>query len=236
MAARRKPASPRPIPGNPTLAELIREAITSRLLDVHTAIPAKVKSYNRATQTADCVPMIRHPAPVSDGSVELEEYPVIPNVPVGWLRGGGYSLQMPLAAGDFVLLIFSECDIARWRTSGELADPGDLRRHDLSYPIAFPCVAPDATALAAVGGALPDPTTAGNEAVLDGPSTIRIGGSAAEALATASRVHQALADLKNAISGAAVVAGDGGASFKTAIMTALSAWPPSLGTTKLKAE
>lgn len=43
-----------------------------------------------------------------------------------------------------------------------------------------------------------------------------------------------LATLKDAIAGAAVVAGDGGAAFKANLLAALSNWPT--GTTKLKGE
>lgn len=131
---------------NPNLAELIADAITSRLLDVHVAMPGRVKSYDRETQTAEVIPVIKNAAPMRDGSTELEELPVLPNVPVKWPRGGGYYMHFPLAPGDHVLLIFCEAAIAQWRETGEVSPPGDLRRHSLSYPYAVPGVAPDAEA------------------------------------------------------------------------------------------
>ena len=42
----------------PTLQELVREALDSRLLDVHTALPGKIRSYDRKTHSAVVEPMI----------------------------------------------------------------------------------------------------------------------------------------------------------------------------------
>jgi len=48
-----------------------------------------------------------------------------------------------------------------------------------------------------------------------------------------SKVSGALTTLKNAISSAVPGASDGGAALKTAIVGALSAWPPDLGSAKV---
>lgn len=61
----------------------------------------------------------------------------------------------------------------------------------------------------------------------------RIGGGA-DFVALAASVATQLSNLKSAIAAAAVVAGDGGASFKAAIITSLSAWPGSVAATKVK--
>lgn len=211
----------------PTLAEVISGAIDGKLLDVHTALPGRVKSYDRTKQVADVIPAIRGVIFTEDDESVLEDLPVIPNVPVGWLRGGGYSLQFPLNPGDHVLLVFSEAATGQWRSTGQPSEPGDLRRHDLSYPFAIPCCAPDAQALTAIGA---------DEAVLDGPTTVRLGGSAAEALAIASKVTDALNQLKSAINGWTPVAMDGGAALKTALSSLFSTWPEPVATTKVKAE
>lgn len=135
------------MPATPTVADVIRKAIESRLADVHTAMPGKVKSYDRVTQTADVMPLVNAVAPMADGSDELEELPVIPNVRVLWPRAGGAYLHMPMAAGDYVLLVFNEAAIGHWRAgAGEPAPPGDVSRHSLSYPYAIPGGWPDAGA------------------------------------------------------------------------------------------
>lgn len=64
----------------------------------------------------------------------------------------------------------------------------------------------------------------------DGTIEIRSASGTALALPTLADVVA----IKSAIAGAAVVAGDGGATFKTNIVAALAGWPT--GTTKLRAE
>src|SRR5690606_9500894 len=88
--------------GDPTDAEVIRLALEARLLDLHTSLPARVKTYNPVTQTVDAVPVIRRAIRRRDGSVAHEDLPTIYNVPVMWHEGGGFSIQLPLAAGDHV--------------------------------------------------------------------------------------------------------------------------------------
>jgi phage baseplate assembly protein V len=66
---------------------------------------------------------------------------------------------------------------------------------------------------------------------------VRLGSDAAsDYVARASLVDARLSALKSAISGAAVVAGDGGAAFKTNLLAALSSWPASVAASKVKAE
>lgn len=64
--------------------------------------------------------------------------------------------------------------------------------------------------------------------------SINLGGTGATALAKANAVSNNLSVLKNAISSAAVVAGDGGAALKANILAALAAWPASMATTKVE--
>lgn len=122
----------------PTEAELLRSVVESILSDVHTSIPGRVVKYNATTQTADVEIVVQRAEIGASGAIVHETYPVIPNVPVGWMSGNGYSFQFTLAVGDGVWLVFSEAAIANWRETGELSPPGDTERHDLSYPIALP--------------------------------------------------------------------------------------------------
>lgn len=169
----------------PTWQEIISEAIESRLLELHTAIPGKVISYDKATQTAEVVPVVQRAEPREDGGNTLTPLPSIPNVPVGWQRGGGGGLTMPLKPGDHVLLVFNEAAIGHWRASGELAPPGDLRRHSLGYPYALPCGGPESQALTDAAG--------DGEIVLTvGDNVFRVGGASAEMVALANLVQQAL--------------------------------------------
>jgi hypothetical protein len=173
------------MPLEPTWQEVIAEAIESRLLELHTAIPGKVISYDAAKQTAEVLPVVQRADPNEEGGRTLTRLPVIPNVPVQWPRGGTYALHLPLAKDDHVLLVFSESAIGHWRASGEVAPPGDLRRCSIGYPIAIPGIAPDAVPIA-------DPGTSGEAVLTVGAGVFRIGGASAELVALANLVQQAL--------------------------------------------
>jgi phage baseplate assembly protein V len=68
-------------------------------------------------------------------------------------------------------------------------------------------------------------------------SEIRLGSdSASSFVALAGAVEAQLNTLKSAISATVVVAGDGGASFKATLLTALATWPSSTAASKVKAE
>jgi hypothetical protein len=145
------------VPLEPKLQDVLRDAFDALQNEVHTCLPGRVKSYDSATQTAEVIPVVKQSLPNEDGSRELVELPVLPNVPVAWPRAGGCYLHFPMAAGDHVLLVFSEAAFALWRETGQISEPGDLSRHSLSYAHAIPGIAPDANAF---------PDAPGSEAVL----------------------------------------------------------------------
>lgn len=211
----------------PSLAELLRTAIESRLADVHTSIPGRVKTYNPSTQKADVEIVLKRAETGASGATVHETFPIIPNVPIAWPRGGGYSMQFPLSVGDHVWLSFSESCMAQWRVSGDLSIPGDLRRHDLSYPIAFPCIAPDSKTLpSAASGALVT-TPAG------GALSVSEAGGAPEPVAIGSKVDANFNAILQMFTSWTPVAMDGGAALKT---LASSLTFGSTGSSNLKAE
>lgn len=218
------------MPPNPTTTEVIRRAIESRLGDVFTALPAQVKAYDGATQTADLILVVRRPLPSGEESEPVyEDLPILPNVPVLFPRGGGgtVAITWPLEPGDHVLVIFTTWSVAGWRVSGQVSDPLDGRAHHPGSAVALPGLAPSSQPLSQ--GSTP-------ALVLEG-SEIRLGKDAADFLAIAPKVMANLNIIKDAISGAAVTAGDGGAAFKAAILSYLSTHPfQDVSASKAKAE
>lgn len=199
------------------LAELLGDSLGSALLDVHTALPAIVKSYDATKQTCDATPAVKRAI-----DEEFETLPVIPNVPVAWPAGGGYLLHFPLTAGDTVMLVFSEVAWSKFRGTGVVSEPDDLRRHSLSYPIAFPF------ARAGAAGA------AGARIVT--PGDFVVGDATAQYVAIAALVTAALNTLKGAFDSWTPAPNDGGAALKTILTSALASWPQSLASTNLKAK
>lgn len=112
----------------PTLAQVIKDAIEARLVDLHVSLPAKVVSYDPGTQKASVQALIKRTF-VSGESVEL---PVLTDLPVAWPRAGKAWLHLPLKAGDFVQVVFSERSLDEWKPSGTSVAPKEKRKHHLS--------------------------------------------------------------------------------------------------------
>jgi hypothetical protein len=124
----------------PQLAELLLAAVDRGLAEVHTCMPGIVESYDPKTQTANILPALKQPFVDVDGGEGLDELPVLPDVPIGFPRGGKYFMSLPLEAGDDVLLMFSENSIDKWYAGDgkKVVDPVDFRRFDLSDAFAIP--------------------------------------------------------------------------------------------------
>lgn len=144
----------------PDPAEVFRAAFDARLGAVHVAGFGKVTSYNAADKTADVRVGWKRAVPTDEeGTFVTEVIPDLPAVPVIHFGGGSGHLRIPLSAGDTVLIVVCDTDQATWLRTGEVSDPGDLRRFHLSHAVAIPwakAVGPSAldlkVASAEVGG------------------------------------------------------------------------------------
>jgi len=206
-------------------------------LEQHVAIPGRVERYDAATQIADVLPLVRHPVPQPDGSYALEDLPVIPSVPVLWPRTGRWMLTMGMTAGDTVQLLVNTAAIGHWRAgSGDVTDPGDLRRQHLAHAVAIPGLYARSAALGHASatdlvlgddqgtrvaikpdGTVTITTGAGVALKIDADGTVHLGGAAGEAVAMAALVKGNLDALKTIFDAWSPVPNDGGAALKTAL-------------------
>lgn len=131
----------------PTLARVIQKAIETRICELHVSLPARIVSYEAATQKAVVQPEIKRQ--YVDG--EFVNIPRIQDVPVVWPRGGSAFLHFPLAEGDPVTLVFSERSLDEWKESGGDTETGNLRKHAYSDAFAIPGGAPFSKAFKANG-------------------------------------------------------------------------------------
>lgn len=116
----------------PTLLDVLGKQAENQRQDIHTALPAKVVSCNGHSVTIEL--MITQL--VKDGqSIAL---PPLVDVPVGFYRGGGFCVTVPIQAGDEGLAIFAERCIDGWYVSGKQSLPLDARFHDLSDAFFLP--------------------------------------------------------------------------------------------------
>ena len=123
----------------PELEELLTMAMTSFLADVHTSMPGRVEEYYPDTQKADIKPLLKRRIVHGDGTELLEALPVIPDVPIHFLRAAGFFMSFPIKKGDFVCLHFTERSIDNYLSgTGEDTDPDEFRMHDLSDAVAVP--------------------------------------------------------------------------------------------------
>lgn len=109
-------------------------AIDQKLKGLHTAIPAHIVRYVAATKRATVKPAIR--LKLTDGTTR--ERALIADVPVIHPSGGGYMVHLPLAAGDPVMLVFSERGIAKFKAAYKLADPDLESRLSAKDAVAIP--------------------------------------------------------------------------------------------------
>jgi len=200
----------------PTLAQAFDKFVQKRVRGVMTSCPGRVESYDVAKQKASVQPLIELEYTAPDGSRKTERLPIIQGVPV--MFGG---MTYPLSKGDTVLITFCQSSIDKWLVTGGIVDPLDDRHHDINDAVCFPGLRPFSS---------PWDQAAEGATVIPGDD-VRLGSvDASELLALKSD----LATLKSAINDAVIVANDGGASFKTTLLTGLAAFP--VGTTKVKAE
>ena len=224
-------------PPYPAELDVLRARLEQHALEQHVALPGRVQSYDAATQTADVVPLVRHPVPQPDGSYALEDLPVVPSVPVVFPRTGRWMLTLPIVAGDTVQLLVNTAAIGHWRAgSGDVTDPGDLRRQHLAHAVAIPGLYARSAALGHASatdlvlgddqgtrvaikpdGTVTITTGAGVALKIDADGTVHLGGAAGEAVAMAALVKGNLDALKTIFDAWSPVPNDGGAALKTAL-------------------
>ncbi|HQI61901.1 MAG TPA: Gp138 family membrane-puncturing spike protein [Myxococcota bacterium] len=118
-----------------SLYQVMQDALREMLGNLHTATVARVVQVNETT--VDVQPVINR---VIDG--ESVQLPVFVEVPPVTLQGGGSYLAMPIAEGDYCLLVFTERCFDRWYQGKDEQPPAEMRMHDYSDGFAIVGVNP----------------------------------------------------------------------------------------------
>lgn len=99
--------------------------------DINCARPGVIQSIDLGTQSVTVKLTIKEWIDSTAG-VSIE-YPILADVPLFVIQGGGAFLELPVKEGDGCLVLFSDRDIDNWWTSGNVgATPNTLRKHSLS--------------------------------------------------------------------------------------------------------
>lgn len=114
--------------------EVIRQALAQHGCDLRVAIPAVVQSFDEEEQTVTVQPAVQELIRIARLPTDVS-LPVLEDVPIVLPRAGGFSLTLPVSAGDECLVIFADMCIDAWWQSGAQDGPErqlEVRRHDLS--------------------------------------------------------------------------------------------------------
>lgn len=127
---------------NPELSFVVKEAVKAELMQTRVCLPARIVSYDPATQNASVEPLIKKEYIKDD---ELLNLPIINNVPVLTLGavGGDAFIHFPLKAGDTGIIIICDRSLDIWLSgSGQIIDPKDTRIHDINDSVFIPGLRP----------------------------------------------------------------------------------------------
>lgn len=118
---------------NDDLASVINDAINTSLKELHTSLPGIIISFDPVTQLADIQPTIKRSI-----NGELINLPVLSGVPIRFYHTNKFSIAIPLEKDDEVEIKFCERSLDMWLTYGDIQNPFDFRKHDLSDAYAQP--------------------------------------------------------------------------------------------------
>jgi Phage protein Gp138 N-terminal domain len=108
-----------------------KQILAQALIDTRIAVPGIIQSWDSIKQVASVQVAIREIQRTGSGPQNVEIEP-INNVPICGFRAGGFSLLLPIEAGDECLLIFSDMSFDFWWTRGGIQNQTEMRRHDLT--------------------------------------------------------------------------------------------------------
>lgn len=111
---------------------VLKAVVDSHQVEMWTALPGIIQSFDPSTLTATVQPSLKGLVTQQDGTAGWMALPILPDVPVVFPHGGGYSLTFPVKSGDECLVVFSSRCIDNWWDQGGVQTQRELRMHDLS--------------------------------------------------------------------------------------------------------
>lgn len=120
--------------------ETFRIAFEGRQSNIWTSLPGIVTEVNLMKMTVSVQPSIQGVVENENGVKSYVNLPVLVDVPLHFLSGGGFTITVPVAINDEVLVVFSSRCIDSWWQSGGIGKPMEARMHDLSDGFAIPGV------------------------------------------------------------------------------------------------
>ena len=167
-----------------SLATGVRFALTEWSKGINTCLPGIVHAYDAATRRATVQPAID--MLTTDGRTIPR--PLVANVPVVAPAGGGWSVSLPLEAGDPVLLVFSQRGLTGFKRAHERAAPDADRLMAMGDAIAIPGFGPISITEVSTDGIVLQ-SNDGTEYIALEPGGVRIKTSGIVAIESAGLTH-----------------------------------------------
>ena len=108
--------------GDFTLKNLLDRFEENLLTKLNCAKVGKIKSFDASTQTAD---------------IEIDGYPQISGVPVSFICGANFSIQVPVQTGDSCIVLFCDGDLDNWVNGDGYIPAFSQDKHGLNGAIAL---------------------------------------------------------------------------------------------------
>lgn len=118
--------------------EALRLAMDGRLSSLWTSIPGIISKVDYEKRTCEVQPAIQARISKPNGTTEFVNLPLLVDVPIVLPSVTGFTLSLPIKAGDEVLVVFASRCIDSWWQSGGVGKPMEMRMHDLSDGFAIP--------------------------------------------------------------------------------------------------
>lgn len=122
---------------NPTLGQVINRAVKLGAIQLRVSMPGQVVHFDAETNTVDVQPLLPETRHNDDDTYTTYKLPTIYTVPVQFYGDASNAITVPVEEGTECLLVFSDRSLDTWFNTGEVQDPNDLRRHDMSDAVAI---------------------------------------------------------------------------------------------------
>lgn len=118
--------------------ESTRLALDGRQAAIWTAMPCIITKVDLTKMTIEAQPAIQGLIEDENGEVQSVDLPLLVDVPIVFPSAGGFTITLPIAVDDEVLVVFASRCIDTWWQSGGVQGPAEMRMHDLSDGFAIP--------------------------------------------------------------------------------------------------
>lgn len=108
--------------GDNSLKNVLERFEKNLLTKLNCVKVGKIKTFYANTQTAD---------------IEIDNYPQISGVPVSFICGANFSIQVPVQSGDSCIVLFCDGDLDNWVNGDGYVPAFSQDKHGLNGAIAL---------------------------------------------------------------------------------------------------